>query len=101
LSFARQAALSSEEIQALKSQASKYRRERESYKEMVESLQKNRPSSRGAGGGPSSGDKDKVAEMQYNLHVLEDELGDAKLETAKARASLTAMQSAHEIQVMD
>ena len=76
----------SEEMQSLKAQASKYRRERETYKEMVESLQKNRPASK------AGTDKDKVGELQYKV---EDELGDAKLETSKANAALIAMQSSH------
>ena len=92
-----------EEIHTLNSRASKYRRERETYKEMVEGLQKNRPPSRGPGGGGSGGggnaDKDKINELQYKIQVLEDELGDAKLEASKANASMNAVQSTHEIQV--
>ena len=92
-----------EEIHTLNSRASKYRRERETYKEMVEGLQKNRPPSRGPGGGGGGGggnaDKDKINELQYKIQVLEDELGDAKLEASKANASMNAVQSTHEIQV--
>ncbi len=90
-----QIAIMTEEIQGLKNQASKYRRERETYKEMVESLQKNRPASRAG----DSSSRDKVGELQYKVQVLEDELADAKLETSKANAQLTALQSTHEIQV--
>ena len=89
-----------EEIHTLNSRASKYRRERETYKEMVEGLQKNRPPSRGpGGGGGGNADKDKINELQYKIQVLEDELGDAKLEASKANASMNAVQSTHEIQV--
>ena len=92
-----------EEIHTLNSRASKYRRERETYKEMVEGLQKNRPPSRGPGGGGGGGggnaDKDKINELQYKIQVLEDELGDAKLEASKANASMNAVQSTHEIHV--
>ena len=88
-----------EEIHTLNSRASKYRRERETYKEMVEGLQKNRPPSRGPGGGGGNADKDKINELQYKIQVLEDELGDAKLEASKANASMNAVQSTHEIQV--
>ena len=90
-----------EEIHTLNSRASKYRRERETYKEMVEGLQKNRPPSRGPGGGGGNSDKDKINELQYKIQVLEDELGDAKLEASKANASMNAVQSTHEIQVSD
>ena len=97
-----QIALMEEEIHTLNSRASKYRRERETYKEMVEGLQKNRPPSRGpggSGGGGGNADKDKINELQYKIQVLEDELGDAKLEASKANASMNAVQSTHEIQV--
>ena len=59
-----------EEIHTLNSRASKYRRERETYKEMVEGLQKNRPPSRGPGGGGGNSDKDKINELgpEVNKH---------------------------------
>ena len=43
-------ALMSEEIMALKAQCSKYKRERETYKEMMESAQKSRSGRTSAGG---------------------------------------------------
>ena len=37
--------------------------------------------------------------MSYQLHVLEDELSDAKMEAAKAHANMMSQKSNYEIQV--
>merc|ERR1712115_369778 len=39
--------------------------------------------------------------MTYQLHVLEDELADAKMEAAKSNATMTAQKSNFEIQVAE
>merc|ERR1712012_339954 len=78
-------AIMTEEIHALKSQSSKYRRERETYKEMFEGVQKKLTEK---GGKLSQSDAaaelntalSKINDMSYQLHVLEDELADAKME---------------------
>merc|ERR1712088_286049 len=85
-------AIMTEEIHALKSQSSKYRRERETYKEMFEGVQKKLTEK---GGKLSQSDAaaelntalSKINDMSYQLHVLEDELADAKMEAAKANAN--------------
>merc|ERR1712088_1306685 len=43
----------------------------------------------------------KVNDMSYQLHVLEDELADAKMEAAKANANSTALKSNYEIQLSE
>merc|ERR1719391_1075969 len=99
-------AIMSEEIHALKSQASKYRRERETYKEMFEGVQKKLTEK---GGKLSQSDAaaelntalSKINDMSYQLHVLEDELADAKMEAAKANANSTALKSNYEIQLSE
>merc|ERR1712002_298205 len=99
-------AIMTEEIHALKSQSSKYRRERETYKEMFEGVQKKLTEK---GGKLSQGDAaaelntalSKINDMSYQLHVLEDELADAKMEAAKANANSTALKSNYEIQLSE
>merc|ERR1719435_274502 len=99
-------AIMTEEIHALKSQSSKYRRERETYKEMFEGVQKKLTEK---GGKLSANDAaaelnnalTKINDMSYQLHVLEDELADAKMEAAKAGANATALKSNYEIQLAE
>merc|ERR1712223_337052 len=43
----------------------------------------------------------KINDMSYQLHVLEDELADAKMEAAKANANSTALKSNYEIQLSE
>merc|ERR1711936_891246 len=99
-------AIMTEEIHALKSQSSKYRRERETYKEMFEGVQKKLTEK---GGKLSQSDAaaelntalSKINDMSYQLHVLEDELADAKMEAAKENANSTALKSNYEIQLSE
>merc|ERR1719346_343171 len=99
-------AIMTEEIHALKSQSSKYRRERETYKEMFEGVQKKLTEK---GGKLSQSDAaaelntalSKINDMSYQLHVLEDELAEAKMEAAKANANSTALKSNYEIQLSE
>ena len=49
-----------EEMSLLKSQCSKYRRERETYKEMVEGVQKSRP---------GSANRERVSELQIQMQA--------------------------------
>jgi len=93
-------AVMSEEIASLKAQSSKYRREREHYKEMVDAAAKNR-SGRTSGGDEVSEYKSKVSDLQYQIHALEDELAEAKLESSKASAQAMAQKSSLEIQIAE
>merc|ERR1711981_1149603 len=43
----------------------------------------------------------KISDMTYQVHVLEDELADAKMESAKSHATMTAQKSNFEIQVSE
>ena len=100
-------AIMSEEVHALKSQASKYRRERETYKEMFEGVQKKLTDSKA--GKITAGDtaselitaRSKISDMSYQLHVLEDELSEAKMEQSKAQANLMTSKSHMEIQIAE
>lgn len=99
-------AIMSEEIHALKSQTSKYRRERDQYKEMFEGMQKKLTDNKGkVSAGDAAGElheaRSKISDMSYHMHVLEDELSDSKMEAAKAHANMMAQKSNYEIQVAE
>jgi len=100
-------AIMTEEIHALKSQSSKYRRERETYKEMFEGVQKKLTESKAGKIAPGDAASElndaraKISDMTYQLHVLEDELADAKMESAKSNANMTAQKSNYEIQLSE
>jgi len=100
-------AIMTEEVHALKSQSSKYRRERETYKEMFEGVQKKLTESKGTKLAPGDAAAElndargKISDMTYQVHVLEDELADAKMESAKSNATMTAQKSNFEIQVSE
>merc|ERR1712227_408794 len=92
-------ALMNEELMSLKSQVSKYKRDRDSYKEMAESAQK------GRSGRTSATDEDtnrqRVNDLTYQMQVLEDELADSKLQCSKSSAQAMAQKSNYEIQVAE
>merc|ERR1719334_2288579 len=100
-------AIMTEEIHALKSQSSKYRRERETYKEMFEGVQKKLTESKGGKITPGDATSElndargRISDMTYQLHVLEDDLADAKMESAKSNATMTAQKSNFEIQIAE
>ena len=83
-----------EEMNGLKAQCSKYRRERETYKTMVEGVQKTRYTQKG-------NEKDQLSELQIQLQVLEDELADAKLETSKTNANAISVKANYEIEIAE
>ena len=66
--------------------------------EMYESAQKTR-SGRTSGGDEISEYKAKVSDLQYQVHVLEDELAEMKLRASKSNADAIALKSNYEIQV--
>merc|ERR1712128_137736 len=100
-------AIMTEEIHALKSQSSKYRRERETYKDMFEGVQKKLTENKSGKLAPGDAAAElndaraKISDMSYQLHVLEDELADAKMESAKSHANMTAQKSNYEIQLSE
>ena len=100
-------AIMTEEVHALKSQSSKYRRERETYKEMFEGVQKKLTDTKSGKLGPGDAAaelndaRSKLSDMTYQIHVLEDDLADSKMEAAKAHANMTAQKSNFEIQVAE
>lgn len=67
---------------------------------MYESAQKTR-SGRTSGGDEISEYKAKVSDLQYQVHVLEDELAEMKLRASKSNADAIALKSNYEIQVLN
>merc|ERR1719410_2766237 len=100
-------AIMTEEVHALKSQSAKYRRERETYKEMFEGVQKKLTDTKSGklGAGDAAAElndaRSKLSDMTYQIHVLEDDLADSKMEAAKSHANMTAQKSNFEIQVAE
>merc|ERR1712113_951806 len=100
-------AIMTEEIHALKSQSPKYRRERETYKEMFEGVQKKLTDTKSGKLAPGDAAaelneaRNKLSDMTYQIHVLEDDLADSKMESAKAQANMMAQKSNYEIQVAE
>merc|ERR1719420_2399568 len=100
-------AIMTEEIHALKSQSSKYRRERETYKEMFEGVQKKLTDTKSGKLAPGDAAAElndartKLSDLTYQMQVLEDELADSKMESAKAQANMMAQKSNYEIQVAE
>merc|ERR1711997_964821 len=94
-------ALMNEEIMALKAQCSKYKRDRENYKEMLESAQKSRSGRTSAAGDEASDYKQRVNDLTYQMQVLEDELSDAKLQCSKVNASSSAQKNNYEIAIAE
>merc|ERR1719495_2277160 len=43
----------------------------------------------------------RISDMSYQLHVLEDELSESKMEAAKAQANMMAQKSNYEIQIAE
>ena len=99
-------AIMSEEVHALKSQTSKYRRERDQYKEMFEGIQKKMTETKGkTSAGEAASElheaRSKISDMSYHLHVLEDELSDQKMESAKSHANMMAQKTNYEIEIAE
>ncbi|CAB4057533.1 unnamed protein product [Lepeophtheirus salmonis] len=90
-----------EEMSSLKSTCSKYRRERETYKDMLESLENSK--SRGTSSIDSEVNeyKSKFNDLTLKMQILEDELNDSKIEALKATAKIISEKSTYEIQIAE
>merc|ERR1712029_1102177 len=55
----------------------------------------------GSGGDEVSEYKSKISDLQYQIHALEDELAEAKLESSKSSAQAMAQKSSLEIQIAE
>ncbi|XP_076764138.1 uncharacterized protein LOC143431352 isoform X2 [Xylocopa sonorina] len=101
-----------DEIQAIQNQLSRYKRERDTYKHMLEGAQKtiaDLKSLRGKQPNASSGKSDEEEEvsgasalvLERQINSLEDELSEARLETSRLKAELVSEKSASHVKVSE
>ncbi|XP_015438244.1 PREDICTED: trichohyalin isoform X2 [Dufourea novaeangliae] len=101
-----------DEIQTIQNQLSRYRRERDTYKRMLEGAQKtigDLKSAKGRQSNASSGKSDEEEEvsgtsvlvLERQIHNLEDELSEARLETSRLKAELVSEKSASHVKVSE
>ncbi|XP_059483833.1 uncharacterized protein LOC132201592 isoform X2 [Neocloeon triangulifer] len=108
-------ALISEEMQTLQNQVSKFKKERDSQRHMLEAAQKTIGELRASGGGgkttsipyhlepgeESEETQTKIASLEQSLACLEDELSDSKLEASKLKTELLSERSAWEVKISE
>ncbi|XP_058803627.1 trichohyalin isoform X3 [Phymastichus coffea] len=102
-----------DEIKSIQTQLTRYKRERDTYKQMLEGAQKTitelksrprRPSTTSTG---KSTDEDEEtssasrAQLEKQLVTLEDELSEAKLEASKLKTELVSEKSAWEVKLSE
>ncbi|KOX77405.1 Protein SOGA3 [Melipona quadrifasciata] len=101
-----------DEIQAIQNQLSRYKRERDTYKHMLEGAQKTiaeLKSAKGRQSNASSGKSDEEEEvsgasklvLERQINSLEDELSEARLETSRLKAELVSEKSASHVKVSE
>ncbi|CAL7935848.1 unnamed protein product [Xylocopa violacea] len=101
-----------DEIQAIQNQLSRYKRERDTYKHMLEGAQKtiaDLKSVRGKQANASAGKSDEEEEssgasvlvLERQINSLEDELSEARLETSRLKAELVSEKSASHVKVSE
>nr|XP_031826232.1 trichohyalin isoform X1 [Nomia melanderi]XP_031826233.1 trichohyalin isoform X1 [Nomia melanderi]XP_031826234.1 trichohyalin isoform X1 [Nomia melanderi]XP_031826235.1 trichohyalin isoform X1 [Nomia melanderi]XP_031826236.1 trichohyalin isoform X1 [Nomia melanderi] len=101
-----------DEIHTIQNQLSRYKRERDTYKHMLEGAQKtiaDLKSSRSRHSNASSGKSDEEEEVsgtnklvfERQINSLEDELSEARLETSRLKAELVSEKSASHVKVSE
>ncbi|XP_076286805.1 uncharacterized protein LOC143212197 isoform X1 [Lasioglossum baleicum] len=101
-----------DEIKTIQSQLSRYKRERDTYKHMLEGAQKtiaDLKSARSRHSNASSGKSDEEEEisgtnklvLERQINSLEDELSEARLETSRLKAELVSEKSASHVKVSE
>ncbi|XP_043520891.1 myosin-10 isoform X2 [Frieseomelitta varia] len=101
-----------DEIQAIQNQLSRYKRERDTYKHMLEGAQKTiaeLKSAKGRQSNASSGKSDEEEEvsgasklvLERQINSLEDELSETRLETSRLKAELVSEKSASHVKVSE
>ncbi|CAB3375084.1 Hypothetical predicted protein [Cloeon dipterum] len=106
-------ALISEEMQTLQNQVSKFKKERDSQRHMLEAAQKTIGELKASGkslstsashmepGDESEETRTKVASLEQSLACMEDELSDARLEASKLKTELVSERSAWEVKISE
>ncbi|XP_078044160.1 uncharacterized protein LOC144473808 isoform X1 [Augochlora pura] len=101
-----------DEIHTIQNQLSRYKRERDTYKHMLEGAQKtiaDLKSTRSRHSNVSSGKSDEEEEisgtnkliLERQINSLEDELSEARLETSRLKAELVSEKSASHVKVSE
>ncbi|XP_076171498.1 uncharacterized protein LOC143148741 isoform X2 [Ptiloglossa arizonensis] len=101
-----------DEIQAIQNQLSRYKRERDTYKHMLEGAQKTiaeLKSTRGRQSNVSSAKSDEEEEvsgtsivvLERQINSLEDELSETRLEASRLKAELVSEKSASHVKVSE
>ncbi|XP_063928272.1 trichohyalin isoform X3 [Zophobas morio] len=100
------------ELQMLQGQVMRFKRERDTYKHMLESAQKtigdlkNSPRSTKDGANPLHYDeleesKTKIATLEQQISCMEDELSEARLESSRLKTELVSERSSWEVKLSE
>ncbi|XP_071054552.1 putative leucine-rich repeat-containing protein DDB_G0290503 isoform X2 [Onthophagus taurus] len=114
LRYESQIKIINDELRSLQTQVTRFKRERDTYKHMLEGAQKtigelknsDRPSSNERRKSASSIDeiedyKMKVASLEQQISCMEDELSEARLESSKLKTELVSGRSTYEVKLSE
>ncbi|XP_067009109.2 uncharacterized protein [Anabrus simplex] len=107
-----QVAVVSDEIQALQAQVTRFKRERDTFRHMLEGAQKtitelkSKPKPTKDSRTSSSGDESeetqlKIASLEQQVSCMEDELSEARLESSKLKTELISERSSWEVKMSE
>uniref|UniRef100_A0A182F192 Uncharacterized protein n=1 Tax=Anopheles albimanus TaxID=7167 RepID=A0A182F192_ANOAL len=96
------------ELTAMQRQCERFKRDRDTFKQLVEAAQKqigdmkaNRRSIASVTSSSDDDDKTKIVALEQQIGCLEDELSEARLEASKVRTELVSELSASEIKISE
>ncbi|XP_058061394.1 uncharacterized protein LOC131211792 isoform X2 [Anopheles bellator] len=96
------------ELTAMQRQCERFKRDRDTFKQLVEAAQKqigdmkaNRRSLASVTSSSDDDDKTKIVALEQQIGCLEDELSEARLEASKVRTELVSELSASEIKISE
>lgn len=96
------------ELKSLQHQCERFKRDRDSFKQLLEGAQKtisdlkqNRKSIQSISSSGDEDDKSKIAILEQQIGCLEDELSEARLETGKLRTELVSEKSNADVKISE
>lgn len=95
------------ELSSIQRQCERFKKDRDSYKQLLEAAQKNigeLKKNRKSYASASSGDEDdksKIQGLEQQVGCLEDELSEVRLEASKLRTELVSEKSGFEIKISE
>lgn len=96
------------ELGSLQRQCERFKRDRDTFKQLLEGAQKtisdlkqNRKSIQSISSSGDEDDKSKIAVLEQQVGCLEDELSEARLETSKLRTELVSEKSAADVKISE